>query len=174
MIKGKNVVLRALEPTDVDLLYQWENDQKLWHLSNTLAPFSRFILEQYVLNSEQDIFTAKQLRLMIDKISDQKSTPIGTIDLFEFDPHNRRAGIGIFIVRNHREHGFASEALQLVIDYCFQTLQLHQVYCNISEDNEISLKLFQKQRFKIIGKKKDWLLLKNRWMDEYILQLIND
>ena len=73
MLKSKNIELRALEPSDVDLLYQWENNEELWHLSNTVAPFSRFVLEQYVMDSHQDIFTTKQLRLMIDKKEDGKN-----------------------------------------------------------------------------------------------------
>ena len=86
MLEGKNLKLRALEPSDVDFLFEWENDEKLWHLSNTIAPFSRFVLEQYILNSHQDIFTNKQLRLMIDLKNGDNNYPIGSIDLFDFDP----------------------------------------------------------------------------------------
>jgi len=173
MIKGKNLKLRALEPSDVDLLYTWENDEKIWHLSNTQTPFSRFTLEQYVLNSGEDLYTAKQLRLMIGLVGDPPQKAIGSIDLFDFDPANRRAGIGIMITKNQRNKGYATEALQLLIDYCFNVLNLHQLYCNIGVDNTTSLKLFKKAGFKEIGLKKEWLLFRNNWMDEYILQLIN-
>ena len=173
MLKGKNIELRALEPADVDLLYQWENDEKIWHLSNTITPFSRFVLDQYVINSQQDIFTTKQLRLMIDKIENGKKTTIGSIDLFDFDPTNKRAGIGIMIIKSERRKGYASESLKLLLDYCFQTLHLHQVYCNITDINTASLNLFKKHNFQIIGLKKNWLHIKDKWIDEYILQLIN-
>lgn len=173
MLEGKNLILRALEPTDVELLYEWENDENLWHLSNTIVPFSRFTLEQYILNSHQDIYTTKQLRLMIDKKDHVQNNPIGSIDLFDFDPTNKRAGIGILITQNEQNKGYASEALELLINYCFSTLQLHQIYCNISVDNEASLKLFKKQNFTVVGLKKEWLLIEGKWMDENILQLIN-
>ncbi|MCD4697184.1 MAG: GNAT family N-acetyltransferase [Bacteroidales bacterium] len=172
MLKGKKIELRAIEPSDVDLLYQWENDEEIWYLSNTLAPFSKFVLEQYVLNSSQDIFTARQLRLMIDKINAKGKIAIGSIDLFDFDPINKRAGIGILISKNERKKGHASEALQLLIDYCFDVLHLHQVYCNITSHNEISLQLFKKFNFVVAGTKRDWIREKNSWCDEYILQLI--
>lgn len=173
MLEGKNLILRALEPTDVELLFDWENDENLWHLSNTIVPFSRFTLEQYILNSHQDIYTTKQLRLMIDKKDHVQNNPIGSIDLFDFDPTNKRAGIGILITQNEQNKGYASEALELLINYCFSTLQLHQIYCNISVDNEASLKLFKKQNFTVVGLKKEWLLIEGKWMDENILQLIN-
>jgi len=87
MLEGKNLILRALEPTDINSLYEWENDQKLWYLSNTIIPFSHFTLEQYILNSHQDIYTTKQLRLMIDSKDPEQNNPIGSIDLFDFDPN---------------------------------------------------------------------------------------
>ena len=90
MIKGDKIFLRAMELSDAELMYQWENDMSIWHLSNTLTPFSKFTLEQYVMNAHQDIYTTKQLRLMIDLISERET--IGSIDLFEFDPGHRRAG----------------------------------------------------------------------------------
>ena len=173
MLKGKKLILRALEPSDVDLLYEWENNGQLWHLSNVITPFSRFTLEQYILNSHQDIYTTKQLRLMIDKKSPDQIDTIGSIDLFNFDPSNKRAGIGILITDDERNKGCASEALELLINYCFNTLQLHQIYCNISEDNQASLKLFEKHNFTKVGLKKDWVFDKEAWVDEYLLQLIN-
>lgn len=168
---GKNLSFRAPEPDDVEILYKWENDTSLWHLSNAVAPFSRHTLEEYILNSHVDIYTAKQLRLMI--ILTKTGKAIGCIDLFDFDPVNMHAGIGILIIEEHRKKGYATEALNMLIEYAFQTLHLHQLYCNITADNTSSLKLFQKQKFKIIGLKKEWVLYKSIWMDEYMLQLIN-
>ncbi|NOX46362.1 MAG: GNAT family N-acetyltransferase [Chlorobi bacterium] len=173
MITGKNIILRALEPEDIDLLYQWENDRESWHLSNTLTPFSRFALEQYVMAADQDIFTSKQLRLMIDKTRENEKECIGAIDLFDFDPVNKRAGIGVLISKKERNKGFASEALKLLANYCFKTLELHQLFCNIETSNSASLKLFQNQGFEIAGEKRDWLRKNNQWNNEYFLQLMN-
>lgn len=172
MLTGKNIKLRALEPADVELLFRWENDETLWYLSNTLAPFSRFKLEQYVLNAGNDIFTDKQLRLMIDLLNQNSPATIGTIDLFDFDPHNQRAGIGVLIEEKFRNHGYAAETLETLINYCFNKLNLHQVYCNIAVTNKASLKLFQNAGFKIAGERKEWLLMGQNWVDELFLQLI--
>ena len=123
MLEGKDLILRALEPADIDFLFEWENNEKLWHLSNTIAPFSRFVLEQYILNSHRDIYTNKQLRLMIDIKNEDANNPIGSIDLFDFDPINKRAGIGVLITEENRNKGYASEALEMLIEYCFSKLQ---------------------------------------------------
>ncbi len=173
MIRSKNIKLRAVEPSDIDQIFDWENDPKIWHLSNTLVPFSRFDLEQYVLNASKDIFSAKQIRLMIELI--ETSQTIGSIDLFDFDPMHRRAGIGILINDRERNKGYASEAISLLMEYASKTLNLHQLYCNIEENNEVSLKLFKKKKFKKIGLKQDWNLKNGEWINEYILQnILND
>jgi diamine N-acetyltransferase len=169
MISSEKIILRAPEPEDVDFLYQLENDKKLWHVSQTFRPFSRFEMEQYVLMAEKDPYESHQVRLMICLKS---GDTIGTVDLFEIDPYNKRAGVGIVIVEDYRERGFASEALKLVKSYCFDQLNLHQLYCNIEVDNTVSIELFKKAGFEVSGLKKDWNLKNSVWKDEYFLQLI--
>jgi diamine N-acetyltransferase len=173
MINGKKIELRALEPSDVDLLYQWENDTSIWHLSTTITPLSRFNLEQFVLNSREDIYTTKQLRLMIDlREPEGNIKTIGSIDLFEFEPTHQRAGVGILIHKDYRGKGYAGEALDTLIHYAFNTLQLHQLFCNVSPENPESLQLFLSRKFQTVGLKKDWNRIQNQWQDEYLLQLI--
>jgi len=169
---GEKINLRALEPEDLEFLFESENDESLWEVSHTQTPFSKFILKQYLENAHLDIFEAKQLRLIIEENSTKKQ--IGMIDLFDFDPQHRRAGIGIFIHKNHQNKGFASESLQLLIDYCFKHLNLHQLFANISEGNQKSVQLFEKQNFKKIGTKKDWNFISGRYTNEILFQLINE
>lgn len=170
IFKGKYIFLRALEPSDLNLLYQWENATSVWKISNTITPFSKYILEKYIENSHLDIYTTKQLRLVICK---NNNTPIGTIDLFDYDPYHLRAGIGILIANEkERKKGFADEALKILIDYCFSTLNLHQLFCNITSDNKTSIKLFVKHKFEISGVKKQWIRVGNKFVDEYLLQRI--
>ncbi|MBA6151114.1 GNAT family N-acetyltransferase [Gelidibacter maritimus] len=170
-LKGIHIYLRALEPEDISFLSDIENDERLWELSHTQTPYSQYILKEYLANSHQDIFEAKQLRLVI---SDYEDHPLGMIDLFDFDFKNSRAGVGI-LVKNieNRQKGYGKEALQLLINYCFTHLNLHQLYCNISEDNLDSIKLFTNQGFEKVGLKKDWTFHKNVYKNEYLLQLIN-
>ena len=169
MLVGDNVRLRALEPEDLDLFYQWENDSSIWKISQTFAPFSRHLLTQYLNNAQQDIFAAKQLRLMIEK----EGEAIGTIELFDFEPVHMRAGLGIWIVQeSDRRKGYAKEALTLMIEYAFFKLQLNQLYCNISSTNQPSINLFSSLDFMLIGLKKKWNKSPNGWEDELMFQLL--
>ncbi|OIQ21005.1 MAG: GNAT family N-acetyltransferase [Flavobacterium sp. MedPE-SWcel] len=171
-LQGDSVYLRALEPDDLEFIYQIENDEKMWEVSNTITPYSRFLIRQYLDNAHQDIFEAKQLRLVICKNNTFKA--VGLIDIFDFDPLNQRAGVGIVIKETaERSIGIGTEALGLLIDYAFKTLQLHQLYANINPTNVSSVALFTNFDFTCIGVKKDWNKRENQFFDEAIYQLIN-
>ena len=170
-LTGKKINLRALEPEDLDFLYTIENNESFWEVSSTQTPFSRFILEQYIVNSHQDIFEAKQLRLII--VDNITNISVGMIDLFEFNPLHKRAGVGILIIESEQHKGFASEAIELLINYSFNQLNLHQLFANITADNTKSLELFKKLNFKKIGIKKEWIFSKGDFKDEILFQLIN-
>jgi diamine N-acetyltransferase len=171
----KKIKLRALEPEDVDLLYIWENDPEIWKVSNTVAPFSRYVLMKYIESSHQDIYETRQLRLMIDlTVNSNHIKTIGAIDIFDFEPLHQRAGIGVLIGESvERGKGYADLALKKLIEYCFNTLYLNQVYCNISTSNTPSIRLFKKNGFHEIGIKKSWNKTKNGYVDEIMLQLIS-
>jgi diamine N-acetyltransferase len=170
-LENDKVSLRAIEAEDVELLYKWENDEETWEVSHTLVPFSKYILALYIKNSDKDIYETKQLRLMIDT---REGNTVGAIDLFDFDPYHSRAGLGVLIHNEQdRNKGYASAALELIIDYCFGKLGFHQLYVNIEAGNEVSLSLFKKFGFEVCGTKKEWLLTDSGWRDEVLLQLIN-
>ena len=173
MLTKNNISLRAPEPQDLDFLFQMENDEKMWYLSNTLTPFSRFDLEQFIMLSDKDIFTTKQARFIIEKDMAQGKVQVGAVDLFDFEPQHKRAGVGIMVIQAERKQGIAGKALDLLIDYSFNILGLHQLFCNIEMSNPESISLFKKKGFEIVGVKKDWNFRNNEWMDEYLLQLIN-
>lgn len=175
MAHPEKIVLRAPEPEDLDLLYKWENDPEIWKVSNTIAPFSRYILSKYIESAHLDIYQTKQLRLMIDLISKAKNVKtVGAIDIFDFEPIHSRAGIGILIgEKSERRKGYATKALEQVIQYAFETLQLYQLYCNINVDNKKSLLLFENQGFVEVGVKKHWNKTIVGFVDEVLLQLLN-
>jgi diamine N-acetyltransferase len=169
LLSGEKVILRALEPTDLELLYAWENDTKVWAVSQTMAPFSKFVLRQYLETQHLDIYTTKQLRLVIQ---DKEGNAAGLIDLFEFDPQHLRVGVGILISEKHRGKGYAGESLKILVDYCFSHLGLHQVFANIGALNVVSKALFEDAGFIQAGEKVDWLKTPNGFQNELLYQLV--
>ena len=170
ILTGELVKLRAVEKSDLDLLYSWENDTDIWKVSNNVLPFSKDSINHFIEN-ERDIYLDKQLRLIIVSLSGNKA--VGCIDIFDYDMRNQRAGLGILIANSDdRRNGFAADALEVVIRYSFSTLLLHQLYCHIPSDNHSSIKLFERHGFACTGKQADWVRTEDGWIDNFIYQLI--
>ena len=169
LMSNDQVSLRALEPTDLDLLYGWENDTTLWAATDTTAPYSRQTLWQYLKNNTGDIYKTRQLRLII---LSNDGTAIGTVDFFNFDPLNNRAELGLFIAREHRQQGFGRQALQLIADYAEHHIGLRQLYVYIRTDNQACLNLFVSFGFVEAGRLRAWVKRGHDYHDVALLQLI--
>lgn len=170
-LKGTKIYLRALEPEDLDLVFRIENNLDFWEVSANSAPYSRYLIKQYLENAHRDIYEVKQLRLVICDSTDQA---IGLIDLFDFDPKNRRAAVGIVIEEESaRNKGYGKQALELLSNYSFTHLALHQIYAHVGADNTASRKLFESLGYRQAGRKKDWNFVNGSFKDELLYQLIN-
>lgn len=171
MMNDEIIQIRALEPEDLEYLYKWENNMDLWDVSDTLTPFSHFTLKKYIDSAHEDIYSSKQLRLMIVRLEDNQ--PLGLIDLYDFDPYHQRAGLGIMIHNTeNRKRGYATSAIKLMLDYCFETLGLNQVYSSVPSCNIASRKLFESIGFNQTGYRKQWLKRGNDWEDVIYFQLL--
>ena len=168
-MRSDKIYLRALELDDIEFLFEIENNRDFWEISYTILPFSKYYLEKYIKESNHDIFSEKQFRFVI---SIENKYPVGLIDLFDFDPINHRAGIGIVINNTQRKKGYALKSIKLIEDYSIKNLQIHQLYVNVGIDNKISLDLFKKLGYVEIGIKKDWNYLDGQYVDEVLFQKI--
>lgn len=172
-LAGTLARLRALEPADIDRLYAWENDPSVWGVSGTTAPFSRHILTRFLDEQQFDIYRTRQLRLIVECCATDEA--VGAVDLFEFEPHHRRAGVGILIHDPaQRGRGLATEALALVADYAREALGLHQLWCEVAADNAASLALFRRAGFVEAGRKRDWLCTPDGFGDVVVMQRLLD
>lgn len=158
---------RALRSTDLDFLFRVENDQRLWHLSNTQHVYSKATLSAYIDQADQDIYLIKQQRYVL---SDVDSVPYGLIDLYDFDAQHQRAGVGIVIDERHRNKGLGVIALQLLESIAFSQLKLHQLYAGVGEENHASIRLFLSAGYQETGRKKAWNFYHGSFHDEVQFQ----
>ena len=150
----KQIKLRAIEPEDLDLLYHIENDVELWNVGTSNVPYSRYLLHDYVANAKNDIYTDRQVRMMVEN---EEGNVIGVVDLVSFDPANRRAEVGIIIMNDYRRQGYGAAVIDAIKDYALRILHLHQLYAYVDCDNNASMGLFEKADFCESAKIKDWL-----------------
>ena len=166
-IEGNLCRLRALEPEDLDAMYSWENDTDTWRVSGTVAPFSRHVLSRLIDEQQFDIYATRQMRLVIESLD---GSAVGAVDMFEFDPQNLRAGVGIIVAPPYRKQGFALDALQTLERYVRDVLRMHQLWCSVGADNDASLALFRKAGYAECGRRKEWILTPNGAIDEVLMQ----
>ncbi len=172
MLNGTRCVLRLPELTDASFMLRIENDERYWHLSNNTSPFSIEDMWALIQSSSSDLSVDHQLRMVIE----EKTTGLscGLIDVFEYDPKNQRAGLGIFICEDYRRKGIGSEALKLLCDYLFTVFELHQLWSRVLVSNEASMNLFRSAGFIQTGIKNDWLFFGNQFHNEAFFQLRNN
>lgn len=168
LLENKTIKLRAIEPEDLEVLYKWENDTDVWKYGSAMSPYSKYILRQYIIDAQTDIFESKQLRFMITL--HQQDSVIGMIDLYDFDGLNSRCGVGIYIDPEYRRGGFAKQALNLLQNYTFDFLNINQLYALIPENNKASLKLFLSSKFSKSGTLKQWIAYDSQYEDAIIVQ----
>ena len=168
MLTDGTVSLRAPEPNDIDDMYVWENDPSVWVDGCVRAPMSRKALCDYVNSYNPDPAATGQMRLIIEL--NATGDPVGVIDLYDYDPLNRRAGVGILIDPAHRTHGYATATLRLLCDYAKIHLGLHQLWAIINRANQPSLQLFSTAGFRSCGSLRSWIRIGESYSDALFYQ----
>ena len=168
LLSDGTYMLRAPEPEDLDVLFNMENDTSLWMVSGNAVPYSRYQIKKYIVQSQHDFYTDRQIRFMIVREAD--SVVMGSVDLTDIDPYNGRAEIGIALLSEYRGQGIASAALKIVSEYAKEVLHLHQLFCHIPSEHKQSIKLFTGNGFRKSGTLSKWLINGEGYSDVLILQ----
>lgn len=159
------MLLRPLEPEDLELLYSIENDEDLWNCSNADSPYSHYVLKKYIAEAAS-IHECGQLRLAIDITLDNTnntSHTIGLIDLTNYNALAARAEVGITLLKEYRGKGYGTKALQLIEKFAVERLRIHSLHAYVSPHNTSSMQLFEKSNYKMIAKLPDWHYNKGKY-----------
>ncbi len=169
-IQEQEIILRAVEPSDLDFLYLAENDRQAWSNAATVAPMSRMLLQHYIEQYTADIYSDRQLRLIA--IHSSTGERLGIVDLYDFDPRNSRSGVGIYIVPAARCKGYGKLSLLALCHYAQTFLGIHNLYAVIAEDNAASIALFQSCHFTTIASLPHWIKTNNGFTCAIMMQRI--
>lgn len=161
--------LRALEPSDLEAMYLWENDREIWRVSGNTAPLSRERLAQFIEEQSYDIYATRQMRLIIEA----NGVAVGTLDIFDFDPQHLRFGIGILVyAAEDRRHGYARSAIEAIKEYGRETLGVKQIWASVADNNPASIALFEGAGFEHCGTRRAWLRTATGYVDQREYQCI--
>jgi diamine N-acetyltransferase len=168
LLHNNSIKLRAIEPEDIDQFYQWENDTSYWEQGNTIVPFSRYALKQYIEQASLDVYEIKEMRLIIERKED--AVCLGTIDVSNIDFFNKRAEMGVLIDKMHQKNGYAVMAIDILLTYLFTYLDLEQVFCHVPIHNIASQNMLLRAGFVCSGQKRNWIRKDSQFEDVLFYQ----
>lgn len=164
------ISLRAPEITDLNVIFEIENDTANLHSGLATGHYSRFQIERYIRESSNDLYEDKAIRWMI--VSEEQV--VGMMDIFHFDARQNRAEVGIFVLEPFRGKGIACQALKMLERHCFEELDLHQLYAYVAVGNTASCRLFLHAGYENVGRLKDWIKIQRKYEDVLIFQRLHD
>lgn len=103
---------------------------------------------------------------------DSNDNPVGCVELYNYDPVNRRAAVGIVVSNEYRHQGYGTEMIQTLTQFCHENTSLHQIYADIAATNTPSLHIFQHAGYIHCATMRDWVIRSNRFIDTHRYQLI--
>ena len=142
---GKKCFLSPIEMSDAEQYTIWLNDQDVvTNLSLSTAVIT--------VEGEKRFLTSLSNGHNYGIIDSNTEKLIGNIGLMDVNHIHKSAEIGVFIGnKDYWGKGYGSEALSLLIDYSYQTLNLHNIMLRVYSFNERAIKCYENIGFKKIG-----------------------
>ena len=167
-IKGDRIYLSPINKDDVEIYTKWLNDIDV---SGNLGLYKQLI----TLNNEEKILdriTSEGHNYAI--VLNDSDTLIGNIGFNEIDNISRRASVGLFIgEKENRSKGYGAEALRLILNYGFKTLNLHNVMLMVHSDNERAIACYKKVGFREFGRRREVKYKNGRYIDVVCMDILD-
>jgi RimJ/RimL family protein N-acetyltransferase len=169
-LHGPRIALTALEESDLQSLRPFFQDMASlsYFIPTTARPLNAPQLSSLLVDwndgVENFVFAIRT-----------KGRLIGMVNLDGLDWPNGHAEVGIALTdSSERGHGYASEALTVLIHYAFHELGLHRLWARVIEDNHPSLQLFEALKFQREGRLRQHVLRRGRYRDMIVFGLMNE
>jgi RimJ/RimL family protein N-acetyltransferase len=163
-LSGTKVNLRPGNENDYFLLYKWYNDKEL----NKLAGWnnSKATMDKLRYNMSRS-FGYDPMNLMIES---KEGTPIGTIQLYDFNEQDKSCKLGIRIGdRNYWSKGYGEDAVKTLLEYAFMKIDIYRVTLKVYEYNDRAVRCYLKCGFQNEGRTRQSANIDGKYYDEIIM-----
>ena len=165
MLKGKRVNLRIIEKSDLPLLKEWYNDLKLAGnyeriTQNTVGDIEKWY-DDALAKDGQWFFIEKKNGTKVGHIA-QSLQPGG------------RVQIGYVVIPKEQRKGYASDAVQVMVDYLFLSKSIVRIQAETDPDNKASNKILLKAGFKKEGAMRKAFLCRGEWRDVVLHSILRE
>lgn len=167
-IVGEWVYLSPVNADDAETYIRWMNDRTVaGHFGQYTGVISSESQMDWLFKPRSDMYRFAIVLLDGDLM-------IGSIALQNIDHLNRNAFFGIFIGEAaHRGKGYGAEAIRLLLDYGFKTLNLHNVMLSVNADNEAGIACYKKVGFREAGRRREWVFKDGKYIDKVYMDILD-
>jgi ribosomal-protein-alanine N-acetyltransferase len=170
-LEGKNIYFKALSKSDAEEIHNYASDVDVsrfigWRLMNTLNETRDYI--EVMLNREP-----AGTHLYASIVLKSTQVIIGTAMIFNFDQSAQHAEIGYVFHKDHWGKGYGTEIVTLMNDFAFNSLNLHKLHANVTHANIGSVRVLEKNGFKLVGRLKDYYFIEDKYYDELFFEKLH-
>lgn len=166
-LEGERLFLSPISMDDLEQYTAWMNDLSMTiNLGNASAPISLASEKEYL----EKLAREGHNYAIILKSSEML---IGNCSLFNINPVNRTAEVGIFIGdEKHRGQGYGTEALELLLVYGFKILNLNNIMLKVFSFNQRAIKSYEKAGFRVFGRRSQAYFVNGKYYDEVMMEAL--
>lgn len=173
MIVGERVRLRGVEKEDLEKFVVWLNDQEVRENLLIYHPWATWQEENWFQGLKDR--EPAELPLVIDVLTEDGWLLIGNSSFHKVDWRSRSAEVGIFIGdKKYWNKGYGSEAMQLILQFGFNRLNLNRIYLQVFETNPRAIRAYEKCGFVLEGRLRQDMFLDGRYIDVFIMSILRD
>ena len=171
ILYGKHVRLRAVEREDVNKFHEWVNDPEVTRGLALYLPMSFADEENWFTSFARRDQKEKPLAIEIRKGRNWKL--IGNCGVFDLDPVNRSAELGILIGdKSEWNKGYGSETMSLLLRHCFETLNLNRAMLRVYTENIRAVRSYEKAGFALEGRLREAVYKFGKYDDVLIMSVL--
>ena len=166
---GDRIYLSPRNSGDIEIFTKWLND---------------FQVTDYTARSSQVLTLDGEKQYLEQHINDgayfaivtlDNNEMIGTVSLEKIDYLNRNSTLGIFIGESeYRNKGYGSEAINLILDYGFNYLNMYSIELRVLEFNSIGIACYKKCGFKEIGRRRKEKFINGKYYDTIYMDILKE
>jgi diamine N-acetyltransferase len=168
MLTSNRIILRAIEETDLPLMASWRSKPEIYEYFYEYLPISTRQQKNWY---ERQLSDSSEINLIVAQPSGEA---IGTVSIYHIDRRSRKAEWGRLLIGNAdwRSGGIGSEIEALVLEYCFEHLNLHKLYCEVVSENESVVALHKKFGFSVDGILRQHAFKNGQYIDVVSLSIL--
>lgn len=165
-LEGKDICFKALNINDVQKIHNFASDENVsrfigWQLMKTLSETHNHIEEMLRRESAGTHLYASIVLKLTNEV-------IGTAMIFNFDHEANHAEIGYVFHKRHWGKGYGTEVVALTDQFAFDSLNLHKLHTQVVDANIGSIRVLEKNGFKLEGRLKDYYFIDGTYYDKML------